>query len=537
MSSKASSITQPRLTEEELVEGFDRVVSAEWRLADADSFLRRVKAAPSLCAPYLVHHLVHGGAREREAATAMLRLLAGPRVIVPLRDVLRSHSASDEARIAAAMVLESLGERVNSNTLAREIKDPKGAFDSIWETVVGRAQTEEAFLEALLGGILEEPAIEREDFIRSLGEPRDPRGLFLLTPLLYAKRTGTILAAIDAIECIGGTRAISSLKELSEFDPSPKVRQRSREAYGRLFMRTQSFFPDPDDSLLFRRKVASLPAHRVWATLVDGEGHQAVVVARRRPDGMLKVLSVLINDTDGLKGCLGVDALKDEELAEIEATLVSEGLVPAEVSLAQARAMVAEARAMALGRSRRLPMEYELWKGLLEGPSGEAADASDAPGWPPVSAGDVGRRADDQAMLALLPKTGALAGAPEFRQWVLEPGLVWPYVDEWSYARGAAASPASERETLDQLVDLAAQDLIDRDKRALLSRRLLRQAWLLERAGKADAARLAESAAIALDPVRGVPLQVQPFVRGMVLNSFFDAGLRLGQPGLAGAST
>ena len=531
MRGKASSNFQPRLTAEELVEGFAPLVSAEWRLADAGSFLRRLKAAPSVSAPYLVHHLVQGGSKEREAATALLRLLAGPRVIVPLRDVMRSRSAPDEARVAAAMVLEGLGEPVNPDSLARELKDPRGLFDSIWETVVGRARTEEAFLEGILRSIQEGPAAEREEFIRSLAEPRDPRGLFLLRPLLYAKRAGTILAAIDAVEAIGGTRALSSLKEVSASDPSDKVRRRAREAYGRLFMRTQSFFPDPDDSLLFRRTTEPLPTHRVWATLVDGEGHQAVFVARRRPDGMLKVVSILISDVEGLKGCLGVDALKDEEMAEIDKALLGEGLAPAEVTLAEARAIVAEARALAMGQSRRLPVEYEIWKGLLQDPSGGSEDPSTAAlsGWADMPA------SDDQAMLVLLPRTGGLASAPEFRHWVLEPGLVWPYVDEWSFALGAMSSAKVERETLDQLVDLAAHDLIDHDKRTTLTRRLLRQAWLLERAGKADAARLARSAAVGLDPVRGVPLKVQPFVRGMVLNSFFNAGLRLRQSDLTGA--
>ncbi len=107
-----ASQPKARLTEEELADGFLRLASREWRVGDAQPFVRRLKAVPAISAPFLVEHLMQGGPSERETATALLRLLAGPRVIVPLREVLRDGSAPDEARVAAAVVLEGIGEEV-----------------------------------------------------------------------------------------------------------------------------------------------------------------------------------------------------------------------------------------------------------------------------------------------------------------------------------------------------------------------------------------------------------------------------------------
>ena len=514
---------QARLTEEELAEGFVRLSSHEWRAGEAQPFLRRVKAVPSISAPFLVEHLIHGGSTQQETATTLLRLLAGPRVIVPLRDVLRDGSASDEARVAAAVVLEGLGEEVNAGALAADLKNPEGLFRSVWEAAIGGARSNEAFLENLLHAIQEGSAPAREEMIRSLAEPGDPRALCILRPLLYGRRVGTIVAAIEAIEALDVREALPSLNDLCEGDPSPQVRQRARVAYGRLVMRSNTLFGGRAEPQPFQLPLEeTLPLHRCWATLIDGRGDQAVMVSRRRPDGLLKAISVQIHDTQGIKGCLGAEMMRDEELAEIEGELRARGLTPVDVDLDDCWGTVEEARRRNLQERRRLPIEYEVWKGLLDG----------APGRRPMS-WQASNGEDEQELLALLPQTDSLLAAPEFQRWLFDPGLVAPYVDEWSHAPVKQHTTQDGRETLDLLVGLAASDLIDEDYRKVLSARLRRQSWLLAKLGKQEPSRLAAAAAVGLDPLTGVPLQVHPFVKAMVLCSFVNAGLRVRQPGLA----
>lgn len=506
---------QSQLTEEELMQGFSRLVSNEWRFGDAKVFLRRIKSTPSISAPYLINHLVNGTARERETATMMLRLLAGPRVIMPLREVLRSETISDDARIAAALVLEELGEKVDVPGIASGLRDPRGVFDAIWETVLSRSQSDETFLVTLLQSMQEGPSDGREEVIRALGEPRDPRALWILKPLLYGKRVGTILAAIDAIEAIGGTEAVEDLKAVSENDPSRRVRKRARVAYGRLLMRSRSFFPDPPTLLSSRRPlVSAYPVQRAWVTFVDSHGDQAVGIVRRRPDGLLKVLSILVSETQGITRCLGVDEMQPSDLAEIEEDLRARGLVPVDVDIHACQSVLADARALNVACGRRLPTDYEIWKGMLGNPS---------PGSPKGLAGAA--TDTEPGLLSLLPETVSLLAGQEFRHWVLDPDLVWPYVDEWSSASAEDRAGLAGQATLEKLVALAAHDLIDQDYRRLLSRRLNRQAWLLARLGKQHESRLATAAALGLDPEMGIPLDVHPFVRAMVTNSFLNAGL------------
>ena len=517
-----ASQPKARLTEEELADGFLRLASREWRVGDAQPFVRRLKAVPAISAPFLVEHLMQGGPSERETATALLRLLAGPRVIVPLREVLRDGSAPDEARVAAAVVLEGIGEEVDAGVLTADLKDPLGLFSSIWEAAIAGAQ-DEAFLESLVQAVQAGPAPGRDELIRSLAEPGDPRALYILKPLLYGKRVGTIIAAIEAIEILDAHEAGESLKDLCDGDPSPQVRQRARAAYGRLVMRSNPLFTDPDRRQPLESAPGDmLPLHRCWATLIDGSGGQAVTVSRRHPDGNLKVISVQIDDMGGVKSCLGSDGMREEELGEIEADLVLDGLRPVPLALEECRSIVEEARRLSLATRVRLPIEFEVWKGLLEGNT------------PRVQVSLEGQTEDSQqVLLALLPQTDILMAASEFQQWLFDPGLVAPYLDEWSYAPPEQHATPDGQQTLDTLVDLAISDLVKDEQRRLLSRRLRRQSWLLQKLGLAAASRLATAAAVGLDPQTGVPAQVHPFLRAMVLHSFYRAGLRVRQPGLA----
>lgn len=521
----AAQASRQQITEQELAEGFARLVNDEWRLCDAEAFVRRVKALPSMSAPYLVTHLVSGGPKEREVATALLQLLAGPRVIVPLRQVLKSKDVSDEARMCAALVLDRMGEPVDIAAIASAMRAPKAVFEAIWETILDRSEDEEAFLEALLGSMEEGPSDMREEVVRSLAEPRDPRALRLLRPLLSSKRTGTVIAAIEAVEGIRGTGAIDALKEMSDHDPSPTVRKRSRIAYGRLFMMSGAQlpgfgYPAPPPA---RTNVESpLPLYGSWMTLVDGRGHQGVVVARKRPDGAFKVLSVIISDTEGIKQVLGAEKMSAAELEDAEIRLRSEGLERVGMSLDACRSAVEEARRLTLRLKMRPPMGLEIWRGMLAGPSGIGI----------TSRGDVRLTPSNEQLLSYIPETGALLTLAEFRQWLFDADLVYPYVDEWDDAPFERQAGPSGEATLTELVNVAAGELFKGPARLQWSLRLRRQALLLEKLGKPEAARLAASAALGLDPVAGVPLELHPFVKGVVLHSFYAAGLRAGQPGL-----
>ncbi len=503
-----------QLTHEEIAEGFGRITARQWRAKEARPFVRRLKAVPGLAAPFLIDRLA-GGDRERELAAALLGELQGPRVIAPLRDLLRDRAASSAARIAAAAVLEGLGDPAPIHVLAGAVPDPEALLGSVWESILERAQAGEAFREQFLASFEDDDPESQSEVLNSLAETRDARALALLVPLLSSRRAATVLAAVGAIDALGAPEGAPSLHERAKSDPDARVRRQAREAYGRLLMRANPLLPEM--AAVARPAPApppALPVHRACVTLIDRYGDQAILVSRRRPDGFLKVVTILVGEGEGVKACFGVDMMNDDELGEIGQELASNGLTPVEVDLPHCRELLAEARRATIGRRRRPPMELEIWRGIIEAP-GEGPPAQ-VPLWPE----------DEAGWMEHLPKTAALLSTPEFRQWYFEPGMVWPYVDEWSGAPLEAQQGEQGQRTLDALVRLAAADLIKTPQRELLGQRLKRQSRLLGRLGKREEARLAAAAAKALDPHDGIPVEHHPFVRAMVLSSFFNAGLR-----------
>ncbi|MEE9286400.1 MAG: HEAT repeat domain-containing protein [Dehalococcoidia bacterium] len=512
----------PQLTEEELAEGFTRLAAGQWRVKEAQPFTRKVRAVPSVAAPFLIERLAQGRQRDQEVATALLGQLQGPRVIAPLRTLLQDRSANDGARAAAATILATLGEPVHIEALAGSLKDPDALLHNIWETVLLKAQAEEPFRQQFLACLEEDDPEARDEVLQALATPQDPRALALFLPLLHSRRVRTVLAAIDAIEAVGSLEGAPGLEERAESDPNPRVRNCARAAYGRMLMRTNPLWAEHGPAVLSgAHPPQALPVHHSWVTLIDQHGDQAVLVSRRRPDGFLKVVTVLTSDTEGVKDCFGVDMMKEEELAEIGQQLAHQGLTPVDVEPAHCQNVVDEARRFSIEHRRRLPMELEIWKGLLDPPPVD--QPRQLPLW----------EQGTEDLLNFLPKTGALLTTPEFRQWFFAPELVWPYLDEWCTVSLDQQQGDQGRATLNALVTLAANDLIDREHRQLLSQRLARQSVLLCHLGKPDPARLAAAAALGLDPDEGIPVDLHPFARAMVLSSFFNAGLRPPQAGLS----
>lgn len=503
------------LTERELDYSFRQLVGKAWRYEEARPFARRVKLNPATAAPYLIDQLSLGE-REREVASALLLLLKGPRVIAPLYMVLRDTGKSEVVRATAASILSALGEHVAIAGNACALRDPASLAHQALQVILHKITDDEAFREQFLDNLESDDEESRADVIESLAESKDERALHLLLPLLYSSRVATVSHAISALERLANSAALTPLKELSEIDTRSRVRQASRAAYGRLMMRTSA----AQTPTYYRAgATAQFPVYHACATLLDQHGDQAIVVARTRPDGFLKVLTIHTSDVTGIKECYGVDMMRDEELDEMLASLNRQGLTPVEIGLAGCQEAINEARQVNLSQGKRLPMQLAIWRDLLEG-----EDTSTPPQQMTLW------EYDKDELAGSMHKTGALLAAPEFRQWFFDVALVWPYVDEWSAASIEEQTGEKGKATLEELITLAARDVLKPEMRTRLWQRLTRQSRLLARLGKEELAKLTAAAAHGLDPQHGIPTQDHPFVRAMALGSFMNAGLRVGIP-------
>ena len=501
---------RPReISEIELARGLAKIAAGEWRYAEAKPFARRVRASAGVAAPYLTERIKTGGERERERAAELLAQIEGPRATAPLWDILRDDSLSAPVRAAAGAVLDTLGE--TSALHAAAGLDYESIVPDAREAIFVRTAGDEGFRERFLYDLESDDAAGRRLVLLSLAEPQDERALPLILPLLSSPRVSAILSAIEALESLASPAAVGRLQESADGDPNVKVRRRARAAYGRIIMQSPTFRPKRS-ALHAAANSSRLPWEHVSVSLLDRYGDQAVTIARRRGDDYLKVVTVLTNQETGVKSCTGVDMMTRDELDEILAALETQGLASVEVEPAFAGALIAQARRRSVAKRRRLPVGLEIWCEVIAAPTQPEQ---------PRMQGAVEEHGER------LAETGALLATPEFRQWFFEPESVWAYVDEWQSGTMPQRSGSDGGRTLDALISLAASDIVDGDFAAMLERRLQRQSDILHRAGKQDLARLARAAADGLDPDRGLSPDEHPFIRAMVLSSFFNAGLRL----------
>ncbi len=87
-----------------------------------------------------------------------------------------------------------------------------------------------------------------------------------------------------------------------------------------------------------------------------------IMVSWRRPDGLLKGVNVLYQDTWGIKDCYGTDDMKPERWSELVKETGSQDFGSFQVSLAYARALIVEARAVNKRTRRKLPIAYSIWR-------------------------------------------------------------------------------------------------------------------------------------------------------------------------------
>ena len=500
---------QREISEIELARGLEKIAAGEWRYAESKRFARRVRASAGVAAPYLTERIKGGGELERERAAELLAQIEGPRTIAPLWEILRDDSLSATVRGAAGAILDAMGE--TSALHAADGLDHDSLIPDALETIFRRADDDEGFRERFLYDLESDDAAGRRLVLLTLAEPQDERALPLILPLLSSARVSAILAAIEALETLASPLAVGRLQESADGDPNVKVRRRARAAYGRIIMQSPVFHPQRA-ALRGAASSTRLPWEHVSVSLLDRYGDQAITIARRRADDYLKVVTVLTNQETGVKSCTGVDMMTRDELDEVLAALEAQGLTCVEVEPAFAGALVAQARRRSVSNRSRLPAGLEIWREVIDAP----AQPEQVRMLGPVDEG-----------VDRLTETGALLATPEFRQWFFEPESVWAYVNEWQSGTMPQRSGLDGGRTLDALISMAARDLVDDDFAAMLRRRLERQSDMLLRAGKHDLAQLARAAAAGLDPERGLPPDEHPFIRAMVLSSFFNAGLRL----------
>ncbi len=497
----------------------------------------------------VLHLLKSQDLSAQTAAMNILSELATDVDLQELEEFVADPTVSDIAKLTLSPVLKELGSEMADDGIIEYLNDPSTAMQQMQLRLLDLVSDNQMGVEAILNDVTSMPVERRLSFVQWLGESNDARAVSLLIPLLESQTGKVATATIGALEELGplaSPRAIPALNHLLATSSNRQLKQTARATLGRLTMQAA---PGTEDTAMTEASI-QFPPHEARVSFVDGNGTQLIMMSWKRPDGLLKVVNVLYQDSWGIKDCYGLDEMDDAHWQELIASMNERSFGCVDVPFAYCRNLVADARAANKRTRRKLPVAYFVWRPLLESESPEEQPTQVATTLPLPTL--------DAETLALAQHSDELYALDEFVSWMYEPLKdIEPYVNRFfaiqmfnqlrpegpapipqpkrstkeaqpkKSTRGRKAKPKVDPFDLDALLDEALTALINDSWRLVCETRLRRQAQLFQLTQREQDSRLALATAAMLSPASNIPVQEQPFLRIMMRISIEQGPTRM----------
>ena len=497
---------------------FDRL-DEEWTEGARDKVLRMLRTSD------LTAH---------SAAVIILSELATDFDLEELEDFVTDPTVSDLAKLTLAPVLKELDSEMADEGILEYLNDPESAMLQMQMRLLELVGQSELGVEAILEDVLSMPVERRLSFVSWLGNSQDPRATNLLLPLLENQSSKVVLAALDALEQLGAiaaSQSIPALNHLIATSSNRAVKQRARAVLGRLTMQSA---PGVESQAMEEAR-QQLPLHEARASFVDGAGAQMIMLAWKRPDGLLKGVNILYQDQWGIKDCYGTDEIEPENWSDLVTGIEEQGFISFQVSFEYCQALVAEAIAVSKRSRHKLPIAYTIWRPFIEGDTSARKKA-------PAAQTMLEPRPYTADLAPLMQRGEDLYQMPEFSSWMFDSlDSLRPYINRyWSNpnvllddlgttqrGRGRRRKQSVSKTFLEDLVTEALTALVDDQWRTLYETRLRRQGALFQVVGRTKDVQLVSAVAAALHPESGVPVQEQSFPRAMMRLSIQQGPFRM----------
>lgn len=509
-------------------DSIDSILLAMSRRSDVDPetlshYLDRLDEEWTSGAREKVLHLLRTSSMQAHSAAALiLSELATDFDLEELEDFVTDPTVGDLAKLSLAPVLKELDSELADDGIIDYLNDPESAMLQMQLRLLDLIGQSELGVESILEDVLSMPMERRLGFIGWLGGSQDPRAAKLLIPLLENQSTKVVLAAMEALEQLGAAAAEESLPALNYLltnNSNRQVKQQARVILGRLTMQSPPGL-NPESA-------RELPLHEARVSFIDGAGAQMVMLAWRKPDGLLKGVNLLCQDEWGIKDCYGTDEMPLERWQELVGNMDDQGFISFDVPLEYCRALILEARQQNKRARHKLPVAYSVWRPLIEAGEVTSKHAHLMPTMQePLPY--------DESVGQLAARGDELYKLPEFDPWLFEPfSNLHPYINNYlgteallahestsgRKSKSTAKQSEARKREREAMVDTVLEKAIDTRWRLLYDTRLRRQAALFHLIGRAEDAELVSAVAATLHPDSGVPPQRQAFLRGLVHRS------------------
>ena len=461
------------------------------QLADAERRLPEV----------LAKRLISGRALVPVVAFELLATFGGSRAKTLLRRIADEPRTQDIVRFGARRRAgwPQRGEAKRRRAFLESLKDPDGTLVEAVRQATDSWPPSGEILEEVLGYLSALPSERRRDLVERIAGELGPQTIWLLHALLHLDDPPTQRLALSELVRFRDPTATGPISRLAGTARHADLRTEAVAALQRLGLRAVGG-PGPARPLEFP------PVERALFTVLDNEGGQAILVARRLVEGASLFVNIFHDTHSGLKTVAGASQMMTDLVDEMVDGFEEEGIDVLEVDLTAVRGAVAAALEVNVANGRAIPPAFELWEPLLH-------DA-----FPPPPNEPLVRPELDDATYAdrpdLVKASGKLVDHPFFESWTFGG-------TETSLAMLTAPPPTSRRWSERQYRALI-DELVDPATRDRFRRILRRQAWLLEQDEDLEMRDVALATAAHLAEAGPAELAKLPFLRRLVQRSVGD---------------
>jgi len=334
----------------------------------------------------------------------------------------------------------------------------------------------------------------------------------LLPQLMDQALPVSLSAVVEALSTMATPEAAALLTQVAATTNAKEVQKAARRALYRLKTRgvdTDSVrVGEPRKSVL---EVPKLPIVIALASQIDFAGNRALYLARRRPFSGLVLVSLIINDQQGVLDCNAFPVTKKELTRIVGDIQADDRLTHVELPPTYAQQLVEESYRRNLSTGTPVPQDFQGLHDLIGMP--------DTP-WEQGPIYHLINPEEIRGQPAWLSLPGQLLDAKELQGWHVPPEAVQKYREEVKRTAESPiiVSPALQQERLEAVQKRVMREMFDPDTCARYRTRLEEMAYLLWQTMRPDEAKRAFASALALQG-EGVDPAEHPFLRALFTRS------------------
>ncbi|HNU72502.1 MAG TPA: hypothetical protein PKL48_12425, partial [Thermodesulfobacteriota bacterium] len=460
--------------------------------------------------PFLAKRIRFGKSAEQKVVLDLMVRAKSGEAIEHLHQVAEDQSVSPKVRYQALLQLEEWGETVDRSMLEvfREADQVLDAFENL--IVLDNAHDRD----------------QVESVIVQFQQLQPDLRTVLLKQLLdeYPHHVGLVLQFVrddsdldeEIITLLAGyeTQEVADfIGELLRKETDKSIRRLLKQQSFRLQSKGLSVVaPVPKEEPSRVQAPESLTANG-YVSGIDYLGERLVFLSKSVPGWGVVFFQVALSDQDGIKAFTVFD-LNRREIKNFIKRVSDTGTIELiEVNPAYCYYLIDEAYQINISKRIAPPEQFSQWRTELRELKQDISEPLIYRQFPRnLFTPDVVRSLRDQY--------AAIHEKKPFREWFLEPRLVWSYIERCREVRTSplVLNKYQVEARLESVYSEAVRDIFNDERRRIYKRRLEEMAYILVQAGDENTAKVAVSAALDLEP-QALPSDKHQFLCALVTKS------------------